>query len=109
MLKILDEIKCEIWVSPDDQGVPPKGQTTLKIPSLEDILEQTNSCDIQYNYNESWEQAKNETVCIIHTSGTTGKHKIKNRKEKRSTCQLTYLQTRYPKAHLPSQWLHVGF
>ncbi|KAJ5995378.1 NRPS-like enzyme [Penicillium waksmanii] len=75
MLKILDEIKCKIWVSPDDQGAFPKGQTSLKIPSLEDILEQPNSGDIQYTYDESWEQEKNEIVCIIHTSGTTGNPK----------------------------------
>lgn len=81
MLKILDEIKCEIWVSPDGQGASPKGQTSLRIPSLEDILEMPNDGDIQYAYDESWEQAKNEIVCIIHTSGTTGKPKNKRNKD----------------------------
>lgn len=80
MLKIIDEIECKFWVSPDDQCIAPKGQISVKIPSLEDILEQPEGGDVQYTYEESWDQAKNETVCIIHTSGTTGKPKAKRNK-----------------------------
>lgn len=73
MLKILDEIKCDIWASPDGQNNLPKDRTHLVIPSLDDILEQCEDDYVKYPYNEAWEQGKNEVVCIIHTSGTTGK------------------------------------
>lgn len=73
MQKILDEIKCEVWATPDDDKyIPLQGLVHLKIPSLENLLEQDDEGYIEYPYSEYWEQAKNEIVCIIHTSGTTG-------------------------------------
>lgn len=72
MIEILDEIHCDIWIYTNGQESLPKRKTNLKIPSLENILEQNDDDAIQYSYNESWEQAKDEIVCIIHTSGTTG-------------------------------------
>jgi long-subunit acyl-CoA synthetase (AMP-forming) len=39
-------------------------------PSLDDML--GDDFVPAYAYNETWEQAKDDIVCIIHTSGTTG-------------------------------------
>jgi len=69
---ILNEVECSAWISTRDQFSEVPGQKSFVFPSLEDILaEGPNSC-LPYPYNETWEQAKDEIVCIIHTSGTTG-------------------------------------
>lgn len=69
---MLTEIGCDIWVSPQDHPCPVKGMHSLIFPPLGNFLEQSSSTS-SYPYSETWEQAKDEIMYIIHTSGTTGK------------------------------------
>jgi long-subunit acyl-CoA synthetase (AMP-forming) len=69
---ILKEIKCSAWVSAQEQPSYVEGQEPYLFPSLQDMLTQDGDEIFWYPYHEIWEQAKDDTVCIIHTSGTTG-------------------------------------
>lgn len=72
LANILKEIECCAWISTQGQFNEVQGYKTLVFPSLEDILAEERDPSLPYPYNETWEQAKDEIVCIIHTSGTTG-------------------------------------
>jgi acyl-coenzyme A synthetase/AMP-(fatty) acid ligase len=71
MSNILEEIQCSAWVSTREQPRPVEGQASYVLPSLEDLLVMDDKAT-PYPYDESWEQAKDDIACIIHTSGTTG-------------------------------------
>lgn len=62
---------CLDFYSGSSQRSP--GTKFTRLPSLEDILAEDGNSTVPYLYNESWEQAKDEIVCIIHTSGTAGR------------------------------------
>jgi long-subunit acyl-CoA synthetase (AMP-forming) len=70
--EILMEIKCTAWISSQQRRISGEGQDFYLLPSLEELLSQDDDEFKQYPYNETWDQAKDDTVCIIHTSGTTG-------------------------------------
>jgi hypothetical protein len=72
LASILKEVECSAWISTQDQFSEVPGHKSLVFPSLEDILAEESNSSLPYPYNETWEQAKDEIVCIIHTSGTTG-------------------------------------
>lgn len=71
---MLEEIGCNAWVFAQDYSCPVKGMQSVIFPNLEDFLEQS-SPTASYPYSKTWEQAKDEIIYIIHTSGTTGETK----------------------------------
>ena len=46
-----------------------KDLTVIRIPSLQDMVAKNTE---HYPYTKTWEEAKNDIVLIIHTSGSTG-------------------------------------
>jgi long-subunit acyl-CoA synthetase (AMP-forming) len=66
------EIKCTAWISSQEKHSSVERQECYLIPSLQELLSQDDDEFTQYPYDETWDQAKDDTVCIIHTSGTTG-------------------------------------
>lgn len=69
--KILAEIQCVAWISTNEKASTISGQKSLFLPSLEYLLGDGHAV-AEYPYNETWDTAKDEISCIIHTSGTTG-------------------------------------
>jgi tyrosyl-tRNA synthetase len=105
--KILNEINCTAWITTREEFSPIKGQESYILPSLEEMISQDEDDARQYAYDETWEQAKDDIVCIIHTSGTTGtKHQIDALFTKIS---FTYTCVRSSKANLPSERMDVCF
>jgi long-subunit acyl-CoA synthetase (AMP-forming) len=79
MTNILNEIQCNAWITTQDRVDNSQGilDTTgnlkvLVIPSLEYFVRDESNPTPSYPYEKTWEQAKDDVVCIIHTSGTTG-------------------------------------
>ncbi|KAJ5620269.1 NRPS-like enzyme [Penicillium lagena] len=70
LAKVLAEIRCTAWIATQDKPSTVEGQKCYVFPSLDDML--GGDFAPPYAYNETWEQAKDDIVCIIHTSGTTG-------------------------------------
>jgi acyl-coenzyme A synthetase/AMP-(fatty) acid ligase len=70
LTKILEEIQCSAWLSPKEMPSSVEGQRCYLLPTLDDLLR--NDKTYLYPYERTWEQAKDEIVSIIHTSGTTG-------------------------------------
>lgn len=66
------EIKCTAWISSQEKRSSVEGQECYLLPSLQELLSQDDNEFTQYPYDETWDQGKDDTVCIIHTSGTTG-------------------------------------
>ena len=97
LVKILEEIQCNAWICTRDRPSTVLGQQTLVFPSLEDILAGDCNSTLAYPYNESWENAKDEIVCIIHTSGTTGMSSKPHQLE----YELLMFNSRCSKANLP--------
>lgn len=69
---ILREVNCTAWITTVEEFSPAEGLKSYYIPSLDDLISQENGDVRQYPYEKGWEQAKDDIVCIIHTSGTTG-------------------------------------
>ncbi len=72
LASILKEVECCAWISTQDQFSEVPGHKSLVFPFLEDILAKEPNSSLPYPYDKTWEQAKDDIVCIIHTSGTTG-------------------------------------
>ncbi|KAF1999604.1 acetyl-CoA synthetase-like protein [Amniculicola lignicola CBS 123094] len=69
---LINATKCVGWLGKDP--VSTKGTTNSKhcpLPSLQWCLDIGNS-QRAYSYTKSWDEAKFDTIIIIHTSGTTG-------------------------------------
>ncbi|KAH8812304.1 hypothetical protein F5884DRAFT_750614 [Xylogone sp. PMI_703] len=69
---ILKEINCNAWICTQELPSQVPGIDSLEFPSLEELLKEDTQIISPYPYTNTWDEAKNEIVCIIHTSGTTG-------------------------------------
>lgn len=72
LASILGVIQCTALICARETPSTSPGQQALVFPSLEEIIAPDYGNFAPYPYNETWEQAKDEITCIIHTSGTTG-------------------------------------
>lgn len=74
---LLKTTECKFWLSADDRwtlktaGIHDGLVAEQSFPSLEWCL--ADLADVpDYPYNKTWEEAKDDEITIIHTSGTTG-------------------------------------
>ena len=75
---MLEATDCKIWANAEEVTPIPMVQdvigrrpmTVLQLPSLEELLD--SSIVRTYRYDKTFEAAKNEPMCYLHTSGTTG-------------------------------------
>jgi long-subunit acyl-CoA synthetase (AMP-forming) len=72
LASILGMIQCTTLICAQETPSTSPGQQALVFPSLEEIIVPDYENFATYPYNETWEHAKDEISCIIHTSGTTG-------------------------------------
>ncbi|GKU06934.1 unnamed protein product, partial [Fusarium langsethiae] len=82
-LTVLDAADCNIWVNPAGERATPlvndflqqRSMQVMELPELSELLpEDENEMGIvkPFPYTKSWEDAINDTFCILHTSGSTG-------------------------------------
>jgi long-subunit acyl-CoA synthetase (AMP-forming) len=73
---LFDILDCNVLISPNPR--PPavdailasiKGISVLDIPSVDELV---STIYPRYPYNRTFEDAKNEPLVVLHTSGTTG-------------------------------------
>lgn len=67
---ILEEIQCTAWLYAGEKLSTVEKQQCFLVPGLDDFLR--GDYIPPYHYQESWEQSRDDIVCIVHTSGTTG-------------------------------------
>ncbi|EED17424.1 NRPS-like enzyme, putative [Talaromyces stipitatus ATCC 10500] len=79
-LHLLEKLQCKKLVTTDPQlpavntilEGPTSIETTVHIPSLRDLLDSSDGTPEDYPYEKSYEEAKDEPIFILHTSGSTG-------------------------------------
>ncbi|KAK6709967.1 hypothetical protein SNK05_004444 [Fusarium graminearum] len=82
-LAVLDAADCNIWVNPAgerptplvDDFVQQRAMHVMHLPLLSELLPEDESEmeDVKpFPYTKCWEDAINDTFCILHTSGSTG-------------------------------------
>ncbi|WXC58510.1 hypothetical protein SNK03_004411 [Fusarium graminearum] len=82
-LTVLDAADCNIWVNPAgerpaplvDDFVQQRAMHVMHLPLLSELLPEDESEmeDVKpFPYTKCWEDAINDTFCILHTSGSTG-------------------------------------
>ena len=73
---LFDILDCNVLISPNPR--PPtvdailasiKGISAFDVPSVDELLSTTYP---HYPYNKTFEDAKNEPLAVLHTSGSTG-------------------------------------
>ncbi|KAM0531336.1 hypothetical protein ACHAPP_008096 [Verticillium nonalfalfae] len=77
-LAVLEATKCNIWASAGDAATIPlvkdvlqqRPMKILQLPLLDDLLSTTPT--EPFPYTKTFEEAKNDPFCFLHTSGTTG-------------------------------------
>jgi long-subunit acyl-CoA synthetase (AMP-forming) len=77
-LAVLEAAKCNIWVHPHGQQRLPlveeilqqRPMNILDLPSTNDLLDAETT--EYYPYDKTFDEAAQDPVCILHTSGTTG-------------------------------------
>ncbi|KAJ5642941.1 transferase family protein [Penicillium longicatenatum] len=77
-LAVLERTGCNIWVNAVDASPPTlvkevlqrRSMTCLQLPLLDELLDADFTEDIPYT--KTFEEAKNDPFCILHTSGSTG-------------------------------------
>ncbi|KAM0295231.1 hypothetical protein HYE67_000263 [Fusarium culmorum] len=82
-LAVLDAADCNIWVNPAgerptplvDDFVQQRAMHVMHLPLLSELLPEDES-EMEnvkpFPYTKCWEDAINDTFCILHTSGSTG-------------------------------------
>ncbi|KAJ9490530.1 hypothetical protein VN97_g2712 [Penicillium thymicola] len=78
VLSVLTATNCNIWVNAVDASPVPLVQdvfqsrpmTSLQLPMLHDLLD--NESTEAFPYTKSFEEAKDNPFCFLHTSGSTG-------------------------------------
>ncbi|KAM0324351.1 hypothetical protein ACHAQA_008132 [Verticillium albo-atrum] len=77
-LAVLEATKCNIWASAGDTSPVPlvkdilqnRQMKVLKLPQLDALLDATPAKP--FPYTKTFDEAKNDPFCFLHTSGTTG-------------------------------------
>lgn len=77
-LAVLEKTDCNIWVNASDASPVPlvedilekRPMNLLRLPLLEDLLDATST--EPFPYTKTFEEAKDDPFCLLHTSGSTG-------------------------------------
>ncbi|UKZ61328.1 putative NRPS-like protein biosynthetic cluster [Trichoderma atroviride] len=77
-LAVLDATKCDIWANAGEVPLIPlvkellekRPMKLLELPLLDDLL--SDKPTEPFPYTKTFEEAKDEPFCYLHTSGTTG-------------------------------------
>ncbi|KAM0476242.1 hypothetical protein ACHAPX_006659 [Trichoderma viride] len=77
-LAVLDATKCDIWANAGEVPLIPlvkellekRPMQLLELPLLDDLL--SDKPTEPFPYTKTFEEAKDEPFCYLHTSGTTG-------------------------------------
>jgi acyl-coenzyme A synthetase/AMP-(fatty) acid ligase len=77
-LAVLSAANCSVWVKPQEQPMLPlvneflqqKSMKVLEMPGVDELL------DVEltepFLYDKTFERARDDPFCLLHTSGTTG-------------------------------------
>ncbi|CEI60243.1 hypothetical protein FVEN_g6417 [Fusarium venenatum] len=82
-LAVLDAADCNIWVKPAgerptqlvEEFLQQRSMQAMELPLLSELLPEDESQmeNVKpFPYTKTWEEAINDTFCILHTSGSTG-------------------------------------
>jgi acyl-coenzyme A synthetase/AMP-(fatty) acid ligase len=80
---VLDAADCNIWVKPAGERptqlvedfLQQRAMQVMELPELSELLPEDESLmeNVKpFPYTKTWEEAINDTFCILHTSGSTG-------------------------------------
>jgi acyl-coenzyme A synthetase/AMP-(fatty) acid ligase len=77
-LAVLEATKCTTWVHAGEASKVPlvkeildaRPMNFLQLPLLDELLDSMSS--EPFPYTKSFEEARNDPFCLLHTSGTTG-------------------------------------
>lgn len=77
-LAVLDATKCDIWANASEVPLIPlvkellekRPMQLLELPLLDELL--SDKSTEPFPYTKTFENAKDEPFCYLHTSGTTG-------------------------------------
>lgn len=82
-LAVLEAANCNIWVNPAGERptqlvndfLQQRPMHVMELPKLDELLPEDES-ELEnvepFPYTKRWEDAINDTFCILHTSGSTG-------------------------------------
>ncbi|KAG0155713.1 hypothetical protein PDIDSM_2886 [Penicillium digitatum] len=78
VLAVLTATNCNIWVNAVDASpvtlvkdvLQKRPMTSLQLPTLQELLDA--ECTEAFPYTKSFEEAKDDPFCFLHTSGSTG-------------------------------------
>ncbi|KAL5589751.1 hypothetical protein FOVSG1_011618 [Fusarium oxysporum f. sp. vasinfectum] len=82
-LAVLEAANCNIWVNPAGERptqlvndfLQQRPMHVMELPKLDELLPEDES-ELEnvepFPYTKRWEDAMNDTFCILHTSGSTG-------------------------------------
>ncbi|KAM7195495.1 acetyl-CoA synthetase-like protein [Rhypophila sp. PSN 637] len=77
-LAVLKAGDCTFWAQPSEEPLSylmqtcldQRPMTVLDVPTVDELLD---AADVKhFPYNKTWEEASEETFCVLHTSGSTG-------------------------------------
>ncbi|KAI9147525.1 transferase family [Paramyrothecium foliicola] len=77
-LAVLDAAKCNVWIQPGEQQMihlvqdflEKRPMKVLHLPETAELLDAESVAS--YPYSKTFEEAAQEPICILHTSGSTG-------------------------------------
>lgn len=67
---LINKICCDKFVSSQPLGGWASSCTVIEPPALDELLDPAGA--VRYPYNKTWEQAKNDEIIVVHSSGSTG-------------------------------------
>ncbi|KAM0482540.1 hypothetical protein ACHAPX_003059 [Trichoderma viride] len=70
-LSLVQQSDCKFWIT--TPGVPKFdfiGVPLLRIPEVNELLD--SKAVKPYVYDKEWQQGRNDTLCLLHTTGSTG-------------------------------------
>lgn len=111
-LSLLDQADCHVWLV--DEKVDPlvdeirkaRRLKLVKAPTLEQLLSDTEDTAPAYPYHKTFEEARTDPVCVLHTSGSTGIPKIVVCKHTFYTVQDAYRNLPGLVGSKPFTWHH---
>ncbi|KAK3311871.1 Pyoverdine/dityrosine biosynthesis protein-domain-containing protein [Apodospora peruviana] len=77
---VLKAAGCSFWVQPAEQPLSrliescltQHPMAVLNLPTVDELLDADAASVKHFPYDKTWEEAADETFCVLHTSGSTG-------------------------------------
>ena len=67
---LLDKLECSKFISTQPLGEWASGRKVVTTPSLDELLD---AADVKpYPYEKTWDEAKDDELVVVHSSGSTG-------------------------------------